>query len=605
MLSIVHAASAQGKTAIFTRLNRLTWLSILILGVGAGLGGPVYAAPEGGEGAQAVPAEEAPIVAPSLATGAKIMAVTPHPAATQAAYDMLTRGGTAADAAVAAEWVLGLVAPQSTGPGGGGFALYYDAARRQTLSYDGREVAPKMAGQYLFRGEDGKPMDFYDAAVGGRAVGVPGVPALMKTLHAAHGRLSWRDLFSPAMTLAETGFEVSPRLADEIYKARRRLTHDTDAQLYFMPDSSTPAPAGYILTNAKYAATLRELAINGIDGFYKGELANEIVRTVREDKNPGMLTPEDMAVYQVKSRAPVCGPYRSYQVCSVGEPSSGGLTLLSILGMLQHFDLPSMGPNDPKSWHVIGEASRLAFADRNFYMADPDVVKTPGAALIDPAYLTARATLISGAAPIKDVKPGTPPGWTAVPAAPDAETPPPGTSHISIVDGYGNAISMTTSIEIAFGSHVMVGGFLLNSELTDFSFEPDHDGAPVANRVQGGKRPRSSMAPVIVFDKNGAPVMVLGSAGGSAIIGYVLERIVAVLDWGLPLDTALSISNVIQRGNGFEIEDTATALGDKIKALGHPVAMKELDSDVIAIHRQGETYIGAADPRREGTAKGM
>jgi gamma-glutamyltranspeptidase/glutathione hydrolase len=541
----------------------------------------------------------------SLATGAKMMAVTPHPAATQAAYDMLARGGTAADAAIAAQWVLGVVTPQSTGPGGGGFALYYDAATRKTASYDGRETAPKMAGQYMFRGGDGNPMKFYDAAVGGRAVGVPGVPALMEKLHAAHGRLSWRDLFSPAITTAETGFEVSPRLADEVRIARARLRHDTDAQLHFMPDSSTPVPAGYILQNAKYAAMLRDMAINGTGSFYKGALAEEIVKTVREDKNPGMMSPEDMAAYKVVERPPVCAPYRAYRVCSVGEPSSGGLTLLSILGMIQHFDLPSMGPNDPKSWHVMGEASRLAFADRNYYMADPDKVKTPGTALIDPAYLTARAKLISGDAPMKSAMPGKPPGWTGAPAAPDAATPPPGTSHISIVDGYGNAISMTTSIESAFGSHVMVSGFLLNSQLTDFSFEPDHEGKPVANRVQGGKRPRSSMAPVIVFDAAGVPVLMIGSAGGSAIIGYILERIVAVLDWGLPVDTALSISNVIQRGNGFEIEETAGTLGEKIKALGHPVTMKPLDSDIIAIHRQDGVYIGAADPRREGTAKGM
>lgn len=591
---------------IFYRLFIILGLFCLL---GTGVSAPSYAresAPAPASSDQIAPESATGIQETKAAQGKQFMVATAHPLATQAGFDILSRGGTAADAAIAVQLVLGLVEPQSSGIGGGGFVLYYDAKTGKLTSFDGRETAPRLAGRHMFIGDDGKPLPFYKAAVGGRAVGVPGIPALMETLHKSHGRLPWRDLFSPAITLAETGFAVSPRLSALAQADRQRLKHHVDTQLYFMPDSSTPLPEGHWLQNGLYAQTLRDMALNGTQSFYKGEIAKKISRIVQDDtRNPGLITPEDMAAYRVKERAPVCGAYRAYKICSMGEPSSGGLTLLSALGILNHFDLPAWGPDNVMSWHVIGEASRLAFADRNYYMADSDFVKTPGIHLIDPAYLAARAKLISGDKVIADVLPGTPPGWVdETPTSADRSVTPPGTTHISIVDGYGNIVSMTSSIENAFGSRLMVDGFLLNNQLTDFSFEPDHQGKRVANHVQGGKRPRSSMTPVIVFDATNKPILVIGSAGGSAIIGYVLSRVISMLDWNMDVNTALRISNVIHRGAGFEMEETASAMGDQLNAKGHPVEYKDLNSGLTAIDLRSGLYTGAVDPRREGAAKG-
>ena len=336
-------------------------------------------------------------LAPEIATGiqakkatpgAKIMAVTAHPDATKAAYDVLKRGGTAADAAIAAQMVLGLVEPQSSGIGGGGFVLYFDAKKGHLITLDGRETAPSLAGHHLFMGEDGKPMKFYDAALGGRSVGVPGLLRMLEKLHDWQGKLPWADLFSPAIKLAEKGFEVSPRLHAMLRKEKDRFEVDTKTKLYFYPDAMTPLEAGSTKRNPDYAIALRKIAQNGINGFYEGELAKKIVSKVREErKNPGLLSLEDMEAYEVKERKAVCSNYRRHKICSMGEPSSGGLTLLMILGILENFDLPEWGPNNPASWHVIGEASRLAFADRNKYMADPDFVETPDTLLLNKKYL--------------------------------------------------------------------------------------------------------------------------------------------------------------------------------------------------------------------------
>lgn len=540
------------------------------------------------------------------AKGTSFMVSTANPLATQVGYDILARGGTAADAGVAVQLVLGLVEPQSSGLGGGGFALYYDAKTKKLSTLDGRETAPSTAGKHLFRGNDGKPMKFHDAAVGGRSIGVPGTPALLHKLHEWYGKLPWRDLFSPAITLAETGFEVSPRLAALVTSERNRMSVSTDAKLYFFPDSSTPIYEGYKLVNPLYARTLRTLALDGVGAFYNGQIGERIVIAAREArKNPGLMSIEDMTAYAVKERAPVCGPYRGYKICSMGEPSSGGLTLLSALGMLEQFNLAAMGPQDPKAWHLIVEASRLAFADRNYFMADPDFVKTPGTALIDPAYLKNRAALISPDGPMKAAMPGTPPGWVEEPRFPDDTVKPPGTTHVSIVDSYGNVLSMTSSIEDAFGSRMMVEGFLLNNQLTDFAFEPDYQGKEVANRVQGGKRPRSSMTPVIMFDGAGQPVLVIGSAGGSAIIGYVLERIVALVDWKMGLQDALNMPNIVNRGAATEVETGAETLENQLKNFGHVVETSDLTSGLTAIEMKNGTLTGAADPRREGVARGQ
>ncbi len=542
--------------------------------------------------------------AKSAVSGRDFMIVTAHPLATKAGYDILKRGGTAADAGIAAQLVLGLVEPQSSGLGGGGFALYFDKARGRLISLDGRETAPATVGKHLFRGSNGQPMKFFDAAVGGRAIGVPGLPALLGKLHEWHGKLPWRDLFSPAIAHAETGFQVTPRLAQMVAKDRSRLRRYTDTRLYFYPDGVTPVQAGYLLRNPDYAETLRGLAINGAQSFYNGPNAQSMIEEIRNLPDaPSAMTMEDLEGYHVKERQPVCGPYRGYRVCSMNEPSSGGLTLLNALGILQHFDLRALGKENVKSWHLIGEASRLAFADRNFYMADPDVVNTPGVRLIDPAYLKARAALISNK-PIQQAMPGKPPGWGGALPAPDTASKPPGTTHISIVDQYGNALSMTTSIENAFGSRVMANGFLLNNQLTDFSFEAEKNGVSVANAVAGGKRPRSSMSPVIVFDPQGEPVLVIGSAGGSAIIGYVLQRIISIIDWDMDIQSALDTPHILHRGSAFEMEEGQTGLKETLEKAGHPVEVKDLNSGLTAIHRIGALYFGAADPRREGMAMG-
>lgn len=541
------------------------------------------------------------------AYGAQFMAVTAHPEATKVAYDILKRGGTAADAGIAAQLVLGLVEPQSSGLGGGSFALYYDASKKTLLSLDGRETAPVLAGHHLFRGDDGKPLKFWNAVIGGRSVGVPGTPKLLETLHQKFGKLEWKELFSPAITLSETAFKVTPRLEKIVTSHKKKLGYHTPIKLYFLPDAVTPVTAGSRLRNSDYAQTLRDLALQGSASFYEGERAQRIVETVRTAPgNPGLLSLEDLSTYEVKDRKPVCGTYRKYKVCSMGEPSSGGLTILQALGILEHFNLKALGPHNSQSWHVISEASRLTFADRNFYMADPDFVDTPGIKLLDKGYLKSRASLIQQNQPIASVQPGNPPAWRQTkPQKSDIWDPPPGTTHISIVDRYGNILSMTSSIETAFGSHMMVDGFLLNNQLTDFAFmAEDENKNLIANRVEGGKRPRSSMAPTIIFDPQGKPFLVIGSAGGSRIIGYVMQRIISIIDWDMALQDALSAKHILNRGQKVEIETGEFLLGRPLEQLGHEVKTGDMNSGLTAIRFYGDRLIGAADPRREGVAMG-
>jgi gamma-glutamyltranspeptidase/glutathione hydrolase len=584
---------------IMARLQLCSLVLLLFLlplqGVRAQVGAP--ANPE-----IATPVEAA---AAKTATGSRIMVVTANPEATRIGYQILKGGGSAADAAVAVQLVLGLVEPQSSGIGGGGFALYYDRASNQVYSFDGRETAPIAAGKYLFRGKDGKPMEFYDAAVGGRAVGVPGTLRLLEMLHAKFGARPWRDLFSPAIALAETGFIVSPRLAAMVEHDEMKLKNFTPTLLYFFPDAATPVAAGHRLANPVYARTLRKVALEGPKAFYTGDTAEAIVKAVREDfENPGLLSIEDLADYKALERKTVCGYYRRHMICTMGEPSSGGLMLLAALGILQNFDMAGMGAKNPQSWHYISEASRLAFADRNFYMADPHYSQSPGTLLIDPAYLKQRAALIAPNRPIQKVMPGTPPAW-AQKAAPEPAYPkPPGTTHFTIVDAKGNIVSMSDSIEDSFGSRMYVEGFMLNNQLTDFSFVPEVDGKPVANRVEGGKRPRSTMTPVIMFAPDGKPALAIGSAGGSAIMGYVLQRIVGIVDWKQDVVSAVAAPNVINRGSKIEFEAEASDLAEPLRKIGHPAELSELNSGLSAIqfHQGGMT--GTADPRREGTAMG-
>lgn len=555
--------------------------------------------------------------APEIATGEsqshavvgnKIMAVTAHPEATKAAYAILNKGGTAADAAIAAQMVLGLVEPQSSGIGGGGFLLYYDAQKQHLVTLDGRETAPSEAGRHLFQGEDGKPLKFYDAAIGGRAVGTPGLLRMLEKIHEWQGTMPWPNLMAPAIRLAHDGFTVTPRLNKMLAAEAKRFDADTIAQLYFYPDGRYPVSMGSTLRNPHYADSLRVIARDGVQAFYDGALSKEVVEKVqRSSKNPGLLSTEDLKAYKTIEREALCGSYRGYQVCSMAEPSSGGLTLLMIFGMLEHFNLEVLGPKNATSWHIISEVSRLAFADRNKYIADSDFVKTPSTRLLDSDYLKSRADLIDALKPAPKVEAGVPPGWDPKKQqATDTKTKNTGTTHLSIVDKYGNVISMTTSIENAFGSRLMVGGFLLNNQLTDFSFKATNDnGRPIANRVQGGKRPRSSMSPVIIFDPEGRPFMVVGSAGGSRIIGYVLQRIISVIDWNMSLEEAMKAPHILHRGKKLEIESKGLDMAEPLKRIGHPIVVGDMNSGLTAIHFKDDQIIGVADPRREGIALGQ
>lgn len=532
------------------------------------------------------------------------MVAAANPWAVQAGADVLARGGTAADALVAVQAMLGLVEPQSSGLGGGAFLVYYDAASGSLTTLDGRETAPLDATPRLFQDDAGEPLGFFDAVVGGLSVGTPGTPALMQEAHARWGSLLWADLLAPAIDLADQGFPVSPRLAGLVEADKERLARFEAAASYFLP-GGTPIAVGETLINPDYADTLREMATGGAGAFYTGSIAADIVQTVQNAPgNPGVLSTLDLSIYTVKERAPVCVEYRAHDVCGMAPPSSGALTVGQILGMLQSYDL-SAGPNDVTVRRLIGDASRLAFADRGRYMADSDYVPVPVAGLVAPEYLASRAALLDGDMALRDVAPGTPEFDHALNWADDASLELPSTSHFVIVDTQGNVASMTTTIENGFGSRLMVRGFLLNNELTDFSFRSHVDGVPIANRVEPGKRPRSSMAPTIVM-RNGAPVLAIGSPGGSRIIGYVAQSIIAHLDWGMDVQHAVSVPHAVNRFGTYDLEEgtAAEGLSDPLTALGFEVGTRALTSGLHAISI-GPSLLGGADPRREGIALGQ
>lgn len=543
----------------------------------------------------------------TAATGKEIMMVTANPIATQAGYDILEQGGTAAEAAFAAQLVLGLVEPQSSGLGGGGFALYWDANTKKLHSYDGRETAPSAVTEDWFLHRDGTPMEFYEASIGGRAVGIPGTPKLLQTLYDKHGgKIPKEDVFAPAMELAEYGFTVSPRLAALITQNKQHLRFFKSAKDYLTPNGYE-VKLNQNITNIDYLNTLKALKEEGSDIFYSGQIAQNIQDTVNNAwHNPGKMVPEDFITYEIKEREPVCGSYRTYKICSMGEPSSGGLTLIQVLQILDRFDLENLSPNDPQAWHLIREAARLSFADRNIYMADSDFVKTPGEKLINPAYTAVRSSLISPQEVLVEANAGIPPSWDFRPLSVDKSIETSGTTHLVAIDSYGNAISMTSSIETAFGAKIMTDGFLLNNQLTDFSFIPEENGHKVANRAEGGKRPRSSMTPVIIFDQNNTPVLLIGSAGGSRIIDYVLQRIISILDWNMPVQEALSMPNIVTHGSAIEMENGFDEQMD-IEAFqnhGHDIEVKELNSGLTAAYFINDRWYGAADPRREGIGLG-
>ncbi|MEM9578511.1 MAG: gamma-glutamyltransferase [Pseudomonadota bacterium] len=532
------------------------------------------------------------------------MVAAANPWAVEAGADVLAQGGTAADALVAVQAILGLVEPQSSGIGGGAFLVYYDAASGTLTTLDGRETAPLAATPRLFQDEAGEPLGFFDAVVGGLSVGTPGTPALMQAAHDRWGALEWADLLAPSITLAETGFPVSPRLAGLVARDQERLSRFETTASYFLP-GGTPLEAGQTLVNADYAATLRSMATGGAEAFYIGDIAQDIVRTVQNAPgNPGVLSELDLSIYQIKERPPVCATFRAHDVCGMGPPSSGALTVGQILGMLDGYDL-SAGPNDPNVRRLIGDASRLAFADRGRYMADSDFVPVPTKGLVARDYLAERAALLQGETALSDVAPGAPAFDHALNWADDASIELPSTSHFVIVDAAGNVASMTTTIENAFGSRLMVRGFLLNNELTDFSFRSHRDGLPIANRVEPGKRPRSSMSPTIVM-KDGAPVLAIGSPGGSRIIGYVAQSIIAHLDWGLDVQQAVSVPHAVNRFGKYDVEEGTSAenLTGPLTDMGFEVGARALTSGLHAISI-GPMLLGGADPRREGIALGQ
>ncbi|MGJ8603262.1 MAG: gamma-glutamyltransferase [Marivita sp.] len=532
------------------------------------------------------------------------MVAAANPLAVEAGARVLREGGTAADAMVAVQAVLGLVEPQSSGLGGGAFLVWYDANSGEVTTLDGRETAPLSATPTLFQTEDGEPMGFFDAVVGGRSVGTPGTPALMQAAHDTWGRSDWAGLFTEAIDLAEGGFTVSPRLAELVEGDTDRLGWFRATHAYFFPNGA-PIAAGDTLVNAEYAHTLRLIAAGGAEAFYTGPIASDIVATVRTAAgNPGVLSASDLALYAVKERAPVCVPYRAHDVCGMGPPSSGALTLGQILGMLDGYDLAALGPDSAEAWRLIGDASRLAFADRGVYMADTDFVPMPTKGLVAPAYLQERGQLLQGDDALPEVSAGSPEWDHAMLLAPDESLELPSTSHISIVDSYGNALSMTTTIENGFGSRLFVRGFLLNNELTDFSFRTHADGRPIANRLEPGKRPRSSMAPTIVLT-DGVPSLVIGSPGGSRIIGYVTQAIIAHVDWGMDVQQAVAMPHLVNRFGTYDVEEGTTAadLEPALTALGYEVSVRGLNSGLHAI-AIADTLTGGADPRREGIALG-
>lgn len=533
--------------------------------------------------------------------------VAANPLAVEAGLEILRAGGSAADALVAVQTVLGLVEPQSSGIGGGAFLVWYTAETGEITTIDGRETAPASATPELFLDAEGKPLRFFDAVVGGRSVGVPGVVRLMEMIHGKYGKLPWSRLFDRAVLLAEEGFEVSPRLASLIEGDRDRLFSQPATRTYFFDEHEEPLKAGHLLINRDYAESLRSIAQAGANAFYAGAIADAIIDAVRlHPGNPGGMTASDLAEYRARERAPVCSAYRGYEVCGMGPPSSGALTIGQILTMIEPFNLALIGPDDPVSWRIIGDATRLAFADRGRYMADSDFVSMPRG-LLNREYLAGRSALLFRPTALgnEEVSAGEPPWDKAEIRIDGLEFEQPSTSHFVIVDADGNIASMTSSIENAFGSRQMAAGFLLNNQLTDFSFAPENEGQAVANRVEAGKRPRSSMSPTIIL-KDERPAYALGTPGGSNIIPYVANTIIAMIDWKMSPQEAVSLPHLTNRFGSYDVEKGTSAelLVPELQALGFEVNVRDLNSGLHAVAFTENGLIGGADPRREGIAAG-
>ena len=587
-------------------LQRLRWSLRIVTNAllfAALISGPAVLA----QSTRSAPETATGTTAKTLAVAEQHMVSAANRHAVEAGLEMLRAGGSAVDAAIAVQLVLNLVEPQSSGIGGGAFLLHWDAATGSLKAYDGRETAPASARPDRFL-VDGNPMPFIKAARSGLSAGVPGLVRLLASVHRTHGRLPWAKLFEPAIRLSENGFEVSPRL-HFMLRWQGAESFRQPARHYFFTRTGNAWPIGHVLKNPEFAATLRRIAAEGADAFYEGPIAEAIVTAVADAPfAPGDMTLQDLKNYEIREREPLCVTYRQRTICSIGPPSSGGVTVAQTLKLLEPYDL-GKGPGaamSTRALHLIIEAEKLAYADRNRYIADPDFVNIPDG-LLNGDYLDERREMIDPARAMGRPKPGKPPGLGKQSFGLDVTIENVGTSHISIIDKDGNAVSMTTTIESAFGSHIWAAGFLLNNELTDFSLRPtDAQGDAIANAVGPGKRPRSSMAPMIVFNKDGNVESVLGSPGGSRIILYVVKSLIALIDWGMDPQQAADLLNFGSRGREFEIELDGDAIWTslKLRALGHRIAPALMNSGVhIIVNRDGSLQ-GGADQRREGAALG-
>ena len=533
------------------------------------------------------------------------MVVTANPQASVVAGKILAKGGTAVDAMISAQLVLGLVEPESSGLGGGAFLVYFDNNKKEVITLDGRETAPLLVKEDLFQDSNGNPLKFFDAVVGGKSVGTPGTPALLEESYKRWGKTKWPLLFKDAINLSKNGFVISKKLSSSITRSKNSLSKFKNTKKYFLPNN-VPLRAGSIHINKNYADTLLAFANSGAKVFYNGEISNDIISSVNNVKiNPGSLSHKDLLNYKVIERKPVCSKYRNYEICGMGPPSSGALTISQILGMIERYNISELGPNNPDTWRIIGDASRLAFADRDAYIADTDFVYVPIKELTDQTYINKRAIFLNSKNKIEKVKAGNLISKSSSSWNEDISLELPSTSHISIVDKYGNALSMTSTIENGFGSRLMTnGGFLLNNELTDFSFKSFKNGKKIANNIAPGKRPRSSMAPTIIL-KNNKPVYILGSPGGSNIIGYVINAVVSLIDWKMNVQEAASIPHGINKYGTYYLEKNTflSELRPSLEAMNYKVKLKEFSSGLNIILIDDKLY-GGSDHRREGIAIG-
>jgi gamma-glutamyltranspeptidase/glutathione hydrolase len=525
------------------------------------------------------------------------------PRAAAAGVEMLRKGGSAADAAFATLLALNVVEPQSSGIGGGGY-LVYSPDGGAPVTFDGRETAPHAAtGTWFFK--DGQPMPIREAIPGGKSVGVPGNIRMMALAHQHYGKLSWAALFQPAIRLARDGFKITPRLHDSLEKYREIGALSAEARAIFYAPDGNPLPVGTLVKNPAFAAFLEGIAARGPDSFYVGPNAQAIVATVNgSPRNPSQMALGDIATFEGKPRTSVCGTYRGYKICGMGPSSSGGTTVFETLKQLERFDLTKLGPNSPTAWHLIAESMRLAYADREQYLGDADYVSVPVAGLMDPTYLATRAALISPDRTIQNVVAGNPPGAPKVACA-GAPVEERGTSHFVAVDAAGNVASETSTIESPFGSGLMVSGYYLNNELTDFNLVPDKNGCPTANRVEGGKRPRSSMSPTIVWGPDGHVRLAVGAAGGATIPAQVLKAIIGVVDWHLSAQQAIALPVIFAPGGDTVFVERGTyleAMAPQLQALGHKVQVRDPSFKANAIEWVNGSWVGAADPRSEGAA---